>query len=59
MPTYKYVCPECGDAEEVYHGMLVEVQVACDKCLVEKVRKPQSSSIQFKGSGWAGKGSPF
>jgi hypothetical protein len=39
--------------------MLVEVTVMCDECLVEKIRKPQSSNVTFKGGGWAGKGSPF
>lgn len=59
MPTYNYVCPKCGASEEVYHGMLVEVTVMCDPCLVEKIRKPQSSNVTFKGGGWAGKSNPF
>ena len=39
MPTYNYFCPKCGASEEVYHGMLVEVTVMCDPCLVERVRE--------------------
>ena len=55
MPTYTYVCQQCGHSEEVFHEMSADVKVVCDACMIEKVRKPSTSAVSFKGGGWASK----
>ncbi|HET7031273.1 MAG TPA: zinc ribbon domain-containing protein [Candidatus Limnocylindrales bacterium] len=56
MPTYDYVCGQCGHRFEVIHGVHVEGPTECPNCHGGPVRKAFSApSIVFKGSGWAKK----
>lgn len=52
MPTYVYQC-DCGYREEVTHSITSDIQIMCSYCDKPLVRKPQRSSVQFKGDGWA------
>lgn len=36
MPTYEYVCPDCGHSETVFHDMTASVRIVCPDCIIEK-----------------------
>ena len=52
MPTYEYVCIECGDRTEVVQSIVDEPPTICTVCggRLRKVFSPVS--IVFKGSGF-------
>lgn len=51
MPTYLYACT-CGHTLEAYHEMSAHVAIICPTCLTEMARKPQTTTVTFKGTGW-------
>jgi putative FmdB family regulatory protein len=57
MPTYDYICSNCGKMTEVIHSINGSPPSACPACGVEgaltKAFNPPT--IHFKGSGWAKK----
>ena len=57
MPTYDYVCSNCGRTTEIVHSISGSGPIACPACGAEgtltKVFNPPT--IHFKGSGWAKK----
>jgi putative FmdB family regulatory protein len=56
MPTYDYVCHQCGHRFEVIHGVHAEGPLTCPNCGGGPVRKAFAApAIHFKGSGWAKK----
>ena len=54
MPTYGYVCDECGHEFEVFHSITAEPQLECPNCDGKQVRKllTGGSGLIFKGSGF-------
>ena len=52
MPTYEYLCTECGDRREVVQSFTDESLTTCEVCggKLRKVIYPVG--IQFKGSGF-------
>lgn len=52
MPTYEYLCTECGDRREVVQSFTDESLTTCEVCggRLRKVIYPVG--IQFKGSGF-------
>ena len=57
MPTYDYVCSNCGRTSEIVHSINGSPPVACPACgAVGTLRKAfNPPTIHFKGSGWAKK----
>jgi putative FmdB family regulatory protein len=57
MPTYDYICSNCGRTTEVIHPISGGSPVACPACgAVGTLRKAfNPPTIHFKGSGWAKK----
>jgi putative FmdB family regulatory protein len=54
MPTYDYKCPECGHAEERFHGIKEVLEIKCPSCegaILEKLISG-GAGIVFKGEGW-------
>ena len=51
MPAYQYTCT-CGHSTEVLHAMTATVAIVCPTCLKEMTRKPQATTVTFKGSGF-------
>jgi putative FmdB family regulatory protein len=53
MPTYDYMCQECGTTKEVFHKINDEPEVTCPKCGKTKMKKLMSAPpVVFKGTGW-------
>lgn len=61
MPTYSYKCEDGHDYTEVRAMSEEQRQTTCPEsnCGKQLKRVYDPSSIQFKGSGWGGKGGPF
>ena len=57
MPTYDYVCGNCGHRIEVIHGVHDTGPAECPNCQVRgQMRKAiVSPTVLYKGSGWAKK----
>ena len=53
MPTYDYVCTNCGHRLEVLHGVNAPGPSACPDCGGRLRRSFSPPTIHFKGSGWA------
>ena len=54
MPTYDYVCANCGHRFEVIHGVDAAGPEECPVCHSGPARKGFAPpTIHFKGSGWA------
>ena len=53
MPTYDYVCTNCGHRLEVLHGVNAPGPTACPDCGGRLRRSFSPPTIHFKGSGWA------
>lgn len=55
MPTYDYVCTNCGHMVEVTHGVHLHGPSTCTECggPMKKVFAPPT--VHYKGSGWARK----
>ena len=54
MPTYDYVCDQCGYEFELFHSMKDEPVKICPECNAAKVRRliGTGGGIIFKGSGF-------
>ena len=57
MPTYDYICSNCGKTTEIVHSINAGPPSACPACgAVGTLRKAfNPPTIHFKGSGWAKK----
>ena len=57
MPTYDYICSNCGKTTEIVHSINGSAPSACPACGAEgTLRKAfNPPTIHFKGSGWAKK----
>jgi putative FmdB family regulatory protein len=57
MPTYDYICSNCGKTTEVIHSISGSAPSACPACGVEgsMTKAFNPPTIHFKGSGWAKK----
>ena len=57
MPTYDYICSNCGRTSEIVHSINAGPPSACPSCgAVGTLRKAfNPPTIHFKGSGWAKK----
>ena len=54
MPTYDYVCPNCGESFEIKHS-IDDSPPSCPSCGVELRRKIKPIAFILKGKGWASK----
>lgn len=53
MPTYEYLCRECGHQLEVMQRMTDPRLTTCPSCQAEALEKQISAvSFQLKGTGW-------
>ena len=55
MPTYDYVCANCGLEVEVVHSILGHGPSSCASCGGPMKKAIVASAVHFKGSGWARK----
>ena len=55
MPTYDYVCRDCGHRLEVTHGIHGHGPTTCPVCGGRMRKAVTAAAIHFKGSGWAKK----
>jgi len=57
MPTYDYICSNCGKTSEIVHSINAGPPSACPACgAIGTLRKAfNPPTIHFKGSGWAKK----
>ena len=55
MPTYDYVCANCGLEVEVVHSILGHGPSTCSACGGPMKKAIVASAVHFKGSGWARK----
>ena len=54
MPTYDYVCDECGHEFEVFHSITEPARKKCPECGKLKLRRRigPGAAVLFKGSGF-------
>ncbi|CAN5859061.1 zinc ribbon domain-containing protein [soil metagenome] len=52
MPTYEYLCTECGDRREVVQSFTEESLTSCQVCRGRLRKVIYPVGIQFKGSGF-------
>ena len=53
MPTYEYLCTECGTNHDIVQSMADPTLTACPDCGKETLRKQFSGvGVMFKGSGF-------
>ena len=54
MPTYDYVCDNCGHAFEAFESITAQPQKKCPECKKMKLRRlfGTGAAIVFKGSGF-------
>ena len=54
MPTYDYVCDECGHAFELFHSITEPAKKKCPSCGKMKLRRliGPGAAVLFKGSGF-------
>jgi len=45
MPVYIYVCPECDNAHEVEHPMILQPDIECNFCSTLCIRRPMTSGF--------------
>lgn len=45
MPNYCYKCYNCGDIEDISHGMNENPEIVCSKCNATKVRIIKSCNV--------------
>jgi putative FmdB family regulatory protein len=55
MPTYVYICYECGNSSEVIQSINEQLTAPTCICGTRMTRKFFAPPIEFKGKGWAGK----
>ena len=54
MPTYEYLCKECGHEFELFQQMSAPVKRKCSECGKLKLKRliGRGSAVMFKGSGF-------
>lgn len=54
MPTYEYICPDCGHELELFQGITSPAIQKCPRCGRRKLKRliGRGSGIIFKGSGF-------
>jgi putative FmdB family regulatory protein len=53
MPTYNFICSNCGRTEQVFAEMTEEVpKPYCELCELDMERKFGLQTIRFVGGGW-------
>lgn len=52
MPTYNYVCRQCGEALEVQQSFSDAPLTSCPKCQGELRKQFGNLGVTFKGSGF-------
>lgn len=54
MPTYDYICDDCGHQLEAFQKMADRPITICPKCQKESLRRKPSggAGLSFKGSGF-------
>lgn len=53
MPTYLYICSNCGVTEQIVAEITEEVQTPyCGLCELDMERKFGIQTIRFVGGGW-------
>lgn len=54
MPTYEYLCKECGHAFELFQQMSSPVKKKCSECGKLKLKRliGRGSAVMFRGSGF-------
>src|SRR3954465_13104067 len=54
MPTYDYICDQCGHEFEAFESIKADPQTVCPECLETKLRRKigAGAAILFKGSGF-------
>src|SRR5215471_5553620 len=54
MPTYDYVCDECGHEFEAFESITAEPRTECPECERPRLRRKigPGAAILFKGSGF-------
>ena len=54
MPTYDYICDDCGHEFEAYESITAQPQTDCPECRHPKLRRKigPGAAILFKGSGF-------
>ncbi len=54
MPTYDYICDDCGHEFEIYESITVEPRKECPECHHDTLRRKigPGAAILFKGSGF-------
>ena len=54
MPTYDYLCQECGRAFELFQQMSAPVKKKCSECGKLQLKRlvGRGSAVMFKGSGF-------
>ena len=54
MPTYDYICDECGHEFEAYESIMLEPRKDCPECGQPRLRRKigPGAAILFKGSGF-------
>ena len=54
MPTYEYICKECGHEFELFQQMSAPVKKKCSECGKLKLKRliGRGSAVMFKGSGF-------
>jgi putative FmdB family regulatory protein len=55
MPTYDYVCPNCGYETEVVHSVHGAGPSTCPQCGGPLKKAISAPAVHFKGGGWARK----
>src|SRR4051794_29003651 len=54
MPTYDYICDQCGHEFEAFESIKADPQTVCPECSQPKLRRKigAGAAILFKGSGF-------
>src|SRR5262249_35053318 len=54
MPTYDYICDECGHEFEAYESITAQPRTDCPECSRPRLRRKigPGAAILFKGSGF-------
>jgi putative FmdB family regulatory protein len=54
MPTYDYICDDCGHEFEAYESIKADPQTVCPGCAKPRLRRKigPGAAILFKGSGF-------
>ena len=55
MPTYDYVCSNCGYETEVVHSVHGSGPSTCPRCGALLKKAISAPAVHFKGGGWARK----